>query len=286
MERTPASQATTTFTTLVGMTLTLVLIGLLSVVALLGARWEKQLRQEVRIQVYFQRDIDASLLKTAILSVETDRAVEEGEYLDPKTEAEKLEITLGEDFVDFLGYVPLPPAMDVRVKPEFSHTEELELLASRLNDVTGVSDVVWQSGLLSKIEATIDRLMLPLAGLVLVCLFIALALMNNTVRLTVFSRRFLIRNMQLVGAKPSFIRKPFISQGLLLGVTSGLLAFALLIGALSALKAYSFESAILLSNNLIAILAGTLIVLGGLLGIISTTLAVNRYLHLDIGRLH
>jgi cell division transport system permease protein len=286
MERTPASQATTTFTTLVGMTLTLVLVGLLSVVALLGARWEKQLRQEVRIQVYFQRDIDASLLKSAILSVETDKAVEEGEYLDPKSESEKLEAELGEDFVEFLGYVPLPPAMDVRVKPEFGHTEELELLEARLNEVPGVSDVVWQSGLLGKIEATIDKLMIPLAGLVLVCLVIALALMNNTVRLTVFSRRFLIRNMQLVGAKPSFIRKPFINQGLVLGITSGLLAFALLMGGLAGLKTYAFESAILLSNDLIAIMAGTLIVLGGLLGIISTTLAVNRYLHLDIGRLH
>lgn len=286
MERTPASQATTTFTTLVGMTLTLVLIGLLSVVALLGARWEKQLRQEVRIQVYFQRDIDESLLKSAILSVETDKAVEHGKYLDPKSEAEKLEATLGEDFIDFLGYVPLPPAMDVKVKPGFSHTDQLGLLEGRLNDVPGVSDVVWQKGLLSKIEATIDRLMLPLIGLVLICLFIALALMNNTVRLTVFSRRFLIRNMQLVGAKPSFIRKPFINQGLLLGITSGLLAFALLMGGLTLLKAYAFESAILLSSNIIATLAGSLIILGGLLGIISTTLAVNRYLHLDIGRLH
>lgn len=286
MERTPASQATTTFTTLVGMTLTLVLIGLLSVVALLGARWEKQLRQEVRIQVYFQRDIDKSLLKSAILSVTTDKAVEAGEYLDPKSEAENLEQELGEDFIDFLGYVPLPPAMNVKVKPEFGRSEELELLEARLNEVPGVSDVVWQSGLLGKIEATIDRLMLPLAGLVLVCLFIALALMNNTVRLTVFSRRFLIRNMQLVGAKPSFIRKPFINQGLILGITSGLLAFALLMGGLAGLKAYAFESAILLSGEIVVIMAAVLIALGGLLGIISTTLAVNRYLHLDIGRLH
>lgn len=286
MERTPASQATTTFTTLVGMTLTLVLIGLLSVVALLGARWEKQLRQEVRIQVYFQRDIDESLLKSAILSVTTDKAVEAGEYLDPKSEAENLEQELGEDFIDFLGYVPLPPAMNVKVKPEFGRSEELELLEARLNEVPGVSDVVWQSGLLGKIEATIDRLMLPLAGLVIVCLFIALALMNNTVRLTVFSRRFLIRNMQLVGAKPSFIRKPFINQGLILGITSGLLAFALLMGGLAGLKAYAFESAILLSGEIVVIIAAVLIALGGLLGIISTTLAVNRYLHLDIGRLH
>jgi len=95
MEKLPASQATTTLTTIVGMTLTLVLIGLLSVVAMLGSRWEKQLRQEVRIQVYFQRDLDPTVLKSALTAVETDEAVEGARYLDPQTEAEKLEETLG-----------------------------------------------------------------------------------------------------------------------------------------------------------------------------------------------
>ena len=77
MDKMPASQATTTFTTIVGMTLTLVLVGLLAVVAMLGSRWEKQLRQEVRIQVYFQRDLDQTILKTAQESVETDEAIED-----------------------------------------------------------------------------------------------------------------------------------------------------------------------------------------------------------------
>jgi cell division transport system permease protein len=129
MERLPASQATTTLTTIVGMTLTLVLIGLLSVVAMLGSRWEKQLRQEVRIQVYFQRDLDATLLRTALASVETDEAVEEARYLDPQSEAEKLEVTLGEDFIDFLGYVPLPPAMDVKVRENWGTSDKLPILS-------------------------------------------------------------------------------------------------------------------------------------------------------------
>ena len=286
MERMPASQATTTFTTIVGMTLTLVLVGLLAVVTMLGSKWEKQLRQEVRIQVYFQRDLDETVLRSALASVETDEAVEEARHLDPKLEAEKLEETLGEDFIEFLGYVPLPPAMDVKVRGNWGTSEKLPLLASRLNDLDGVSEVVWQNHLLAKIENTIRRLFYPLVGLASVCFLIALALMNNTVRLTVFARRFLIRNMQLVGANPSFIRRPFIKQGVLLGITSGFLSLAIIMSGLTVLKSYSPEASISLTLEFIVAMAGGLTLLGGLLGVISTSLAVNRYLRLDLGKLH
>lgn len=282
----PAAQATTTFTTIVGMTLTLVLVGLLAVVAMLGSKWEKQLRQEVRIQVYFQRDIEDPVLRSALVAVETDQAVEEARYLDPKLEAEKLEETLGEDFIDFLGYVPLPPAMDVKLRSNWGTSDQLPVLAERLNNLDGVSEVVWQNHLLAKIENTISRLFFPLMGLAAVCLFIALALMNNTVRLTVFARRFLIRNMQLVGAKPSFIRRPFIKQGMILGIASGFLSLAIIMSGLTLLKSYSPGASISLTLEFIGIMCGGLTLIGGLLGIISTSLAVNRYLRLDLGRLN
>lgn len=286
MEKMPASQATTTLTTIVGMTLTLVLMGMLAVVALLGSRWEKQLRQEVRIQVYFQRDLGNAILKTALASVESDVAVEEAKYLDPISEAEKLEETLGEEFIDFLGYVPLPPAMDVKVRGEWGTSDKLPTLADRINEIPGVSEVVWQNNLLAKIEKTILKLFYPLVSFAGICFLIALALMNNTVRLTVYARRFLIRNMQLVGAKPSFIRKPFIKQGLLLGVTSGFLSLALIMGGLTLLKSYSPEASISLTTEFIGVMTAGLTLTGGLLGIVSTTLAVNRYLRLDLGKLH
>ena len=162
----------------------------------------------------------------------------------------------------------------------------LPLLAKRLDDVAGVSEVVWQNNLLSKIENTIRRLFYPMLALSAICFFIALALMNNTVRLTVFARRFLIRNMQLVGAKPSFIRRPFIKQGLLLGISSGFLSLAIIMGGLTLLKSYSPEASISLTLEFIALLGSGLTTIGGLLGVISTTLAVNRYLRLDLGRLH
>ncbi len=286
MDKMPASQATTTLTTIVGMTLTLVLVGTLAVVAMLGSRWEKQLRQEVRIQVYFQRDLDNAILKTALASVGSDVAVEEAKYLDPKSEAKKLEETIGEDFIDFLGYVPLPPAMDVKVRGEWGTSDKLPALANRINEIPGVSEVVWQNNLLAKIEKTILKLFYPLVSFAGICFLIALALMNNTVRLTVYARRFLIRNMQLVGAKPSFIRKPFIKQGVLLGVTSGFLSLSLIMGGLTLLKSYSPEASISLTTEFIGVMTAGLTLTGGVLGIVSTTLAVNRYLRLDLGKLH
>jgi cell division transport system permease protein len=284
--RLPASQATTTFTTVVGMTLTLVLIGLLSVLSFLGSRWEKQLRQEVRIQVYFLRDLDTESLHTALSIVETEESVAEAKYIDPATAAKKLEQDLGESFVEFLGYVPLPPAMDVRIKADFSTSEKLSEVVQRLENIPGVADVVWQDQLLAKIERTINRLMIPLISIASICLFIALALMNNTVRLTVFARRFLIRNMQLVGARPGFIRRPFLKQGFILGVSSGLLSFAFITAALALLKSPLGSEAVILDVTTMGMLAGGLVVLGGGLGVISTALAVNRYLRLDVGQLH
>ena len=284
--RLPASQATTTFTTVVGMTLTLVLIGLLSVLSFLGSRWEKQLRQEVRIQVYFLRDLDTESLHTSLSIVETEESVAEAKYIDPTTASKKLKLDLGESFVDFLGYVPLPPAMDVRIKAGFSTSEKLSEVVQRLENIPGVADVVWQDQLLAKIERTLNRLMVPLISIASICLFIALALMNNTVRLTVFARRFLIRNMQLVGARPGFIRRPFLKQGFILGVSSGLLSFAFITSGLGLLKSPLGTEAVILDVTTMGMLAGGLVALGGGLGVISTALAVNRYLRLDVGQLH
>ena len=284
--RLPASQVTTTFTTVVGMTLTLVLIGLISVISFLGARWEKQLRQEIRMQVYFMRDLDIETLNKALAIIETDIAIAEAIYIDPKVAAEKLEQDLGESFVEFLGYIPLPPAMNVRLRSKYGNSDKLMEIATRLENVEGVAEVIWQKELLAKIEKTMKKLMFPLLVLAGICLFIALALMNNTVRLTVFSRRFLIRNMQLVGARPGFIRRPFLKQGLVLGVSSGLLAFTLIVLALAILKDPLDSTAFLLEPLYLIYIAGGLSLLGGFLGVISTALAVNRYLRLDVGQLH
>lgn len=281
-----ASQITTAVTTTVGMTLTLLMMGLLIVMAYLGSQWEKQLRQEARVQVFFQRDLDATLLESARETLRTDPSVERVSYLDAATASQELELELGESFVDFLGYIPLADVMDIQMKGAWSTTGELTLAVERMEQIPGVEEVVWQKELLQQIESTLDRLFWPLLGLALVFLLAAIALINNTIRLTVYARRFIIKTMQLVGAHPQSIRNPFIRQGLLYGVLSASLAFASINGLLFAVQWHDSSLSAFFSPLTLLILWGVLLVLGATLGGISTAVAVNRFLRKRLDSLH
>ncbi|MFZ8837105.1 MAG: cell division protein FtsX [Flavobacteriales bacterium] len=285
-KRPSGSEITTAVTTTIGMTLTLLLIGILLTIGYLGFHWEQELRQEARVQVFFQREANPEVLAEAREILRTDPAVESSNYIDAETASRELEAELGESFVDFLGYVPLADVMDLRMLPEASTSDELRVAVERMENIAGVSEVVWQAELLEQIESTIQRLVWPLAGLALVFLFAALALMNNTIRLTVFGRRFLIKTMQLVGAHPRSIRAPFIRQGLYYGVISGALAFAAINSVLAIVQV---ENAAILDDftpTILATLFGVLISLGVLFGVSSTAFAVNRFLKRRLDTLH
>lgn len=280
--RTSQAQLTTQFTTIVGMSLTLFLMALIGLGWLFGHHATVQLRQQVHVQVYLQRDLDASAVETARLAVASDPAVAAASYLDPEEAAAELEEELGESFVAFLGYVPLPPVIDVRILPAQAHAEALAEAATRFDALPGVADVVWQGDLLSNIEATINRLTPPLLVVAFVCLMVAMALLNNTIRLTIFARRFLIRSMQLIGARPRLVRRPFLIQGLMLGLASGVFSFAGVVGLLAMLKPHVGA----LDPTFLAIAGGSLVGAGALLGTVFSGVAVNRYLRADLSQLH
>jgi cell division transport system permease protein len=284
--RPSGAQITTAVTTTVGMSLTLLLIGLLIVIGFLGVHWEQQLRQEARVQVFFQREVDANVLLESKELLRTDPAVESVTFIEAEAASANLEAQLGESFVDFLGYVPLSDVMDLRMKPDWSTTTELKAAVSRMEQIPGISEVVWQSELLEQIEQTIERLVVPLAGLALLFMFAAFALMNNTIRLTIFARRFVIKTMQLVGAHPRAIRSPFIQQGVFYGVISGGIAFCAVNGILSLV---TFQNTALLepfSLIYLVILFVILTFIGGVFGGVSTAIAVNRFLRSRLDRLH
>ena len=284
--RPSGAQITTAVTTTVGMSLTLLLIGLLIVIGFLGVHWEQQLRQEARVQVFFQREVDANVLLESKELLRTDPAVESVTFIEAEAASADLEAQLGESFVDFLGYVPLSDVMDLRMKPDWSTTTELKAAVSRMEQIPGISEVVWQSELLEQIEQTIERLVVPWAGLALLFMFAAFALMNNTIRLTIFARRFVIKTMQLVGAHPRAIRSPFIQQGVFYGVISGGIAFCAVNGILSLV---TFQNTALLepfSLIYLIILFVILTFIGGVFGGVSTAIAVNRFLRSRLDRLH
>ena len=280
------AQITTAVTTTVGMSLTLLLIGLLLVIGYLGYHWEQELRQEARVQVFFQRDVDTDVLDQARELLRTDPGVESTQFLDATTASRELESALGESFVDFLGYVPLADVMDLRMTPEASNTEALSIAVERMEGIPGVSEVVWQSELLGQIESTIQRLVWPLVGLALIFLLAAIALMNNTIRLTVFARRMLIKTMQLVGAHPQAIRAPFLKQGLYYGLISGGIAFAAVNGILALMHVQNASILTPFTPTVLGVLLAALLGIGALFGLTSTAFAVNRFLKKRLDTLH
>lgn len=284
--RPSGAQITTAVTTTVGMSLTLLMIGMLLVLGFLGYHWEQELRQEARVQVYFQRDIESDVLAQAQETLRTDPGVESVEFIAAEKASADLEEQLGESFVDFLGYVPLSDVMDMRMKPDWSTTAELQSAVERMEQIVGVSEVVWQAELLQQIESAINRLMMPLLGLAMLFMLAAIALMNNTIRLTVFARRFVIKTMQLVGAHPRAIRTPFIRQGIFYGLISASLAFAAVNGILTMVQFQNTSILEPFSVVTLGTLFGVLLLLGALLGGISTAVAVNRFLRKRLDTLH
>lgn len=268
------------------MSLTLLMIGMLLVLGFLGYHWEQELRQEARVQVYFQRDIESDVLAQAQETLRTDPGVESVEFIAAEKASADLEEQLGESFVDFLGYVPLSDVMDMRMKPDWSTTAELQSAVERMEQIVGVSEVVWQAELLQQIESAINRLMMPLLGLAMLFMLAAIALMNNTIRLTVFARRFVIKTMQLVGAHPRAIRTPFIRQGIFYGLISASLAFAAVNGILTMVQFQNTSILEPFSVVTLGTLFGVLLLLGALLGGISTAVAVNRFLRKRLDTLH
>ena len=189
---------------------------------------------------------------------------------------------LGESFVSFLGYVPLPPVIDLVMRPDHVSNESIASAATRFESLPGVAEVSWHGDLLSSMQAGIDQLLPVLMVAAILCLVVALALLNNTIRLTVFARRFLIRNMQLVGARPRLVRKPFVVQGLLLGATSGLLAFAGILGLMTWFQAQLGT----LTLPWMGMMACAFVLTGSSLGAGFSSFAVNRYLKADLSQLH
>lgn len=280
------SSFTTALTTAVGLTLTLILIGALGIIGFLGHQFEQDLRSAARVQVYFLRDMDEAALALAQEALRTDEAVAEARFLDAATASRQLEAELGESFVDFLGYVPLPEAMDLTLRASHSNVDSLTALAAQWEDLAGVAEVVWPEALLTSLDSSVERITRPLLLIAGLFLVISVLLMNNTIRLSIFAKRFIIKTMQLVGARPGAIRAPFIWSGIGLGVISGLFAFAALVGLLNLLGGAMGEFGQWFGLSNLLALGGLLVGAGVLVGYGSTLFSVNRFLRTRHDRLH
>lgn len=284
--KTSRSNWSTSFSTIVGMTLTLTMLGLLTLLALFGNEWQRMLREQVVVQVFLQQEMDEPGVARVKKIIDTANYTQEAMYITSEQASRQMEEELGEEFIEFLGYLPVPPSIDVKLKTEYTSLDSLQWISEQIGAIEGVKEVEYQRVLLSKLEQNIRRLSLPLIIFAGLLLLIAVALINNTIRLSIFSKRFLIKSMQLVGATRAFIRRPFILKGIWLGIISGLLAFGVIVGLLGLFRRINGELFETLDFETFAKLFAAVMALGILIAWISTHLAVNKYIRLRQDQLY
>jgi cell division transport system permease protein len=212
--------------------------------------------------------------------------VKSTEYVSKDEAAVKMKEDLGEDFISFLGDNPLPPSIDVYLYADFTSPDSVAKIEKYVLEYPFVKEVYYEESLLFLINENVRKISLFLLVLSSFLFLIAVTIINNTIRLAIYSKRFLIRTMQLVGATRSFIRKPFLVRSIYHGLLAALIAMLLLMGLLyliekELLMMFSFES-----TNLLVLLGVSLIIMGILINLFSTYFSVNRYLVISEDKLY
>src|SRR5690606_41542750 len=213
-------------------------------------------------------------------------AVLRSEYISKDSAATKLSEELGEDFVTFLGHNPLSASIDVYLHADHANTDSVAAFIKKISADKQVSEVVYQESLIELINQNIRIIGLVILAFALILLVISIALINNTIRLAIYSQRFIIKSMQLVGATRSFIRTPFIGYGILHGLMGGVIAIGLLLLTLYMVQCEIPELVLLKNWFEFGLTFVGIILLGILNSGFSTYFAVSKYLKLKTNELY
>ncbi len=277
---------TSSVSTVVGIALVLFMLGSLLFVVLNAKKLSDHVKESFRVQVFLKEDAkDADILKFKKL-LEAEPYVVETEYITREDAVKLMEAEIGENFVEFLGFNPLQASLDVHLEAEYAHSDSLIWIEEAILANPRVKEVVYQPDLIDLINQNIRKISMVVLGFSLLLLIIAIALINNTIRLSVFSKRFLIRSMQLVGATRSFIMRPFIWQGIVNGIWAAIIALVLIVGVLYFVKSELPELMSIQDIESLVELFGLVVLLGIFISVISTIFAVNKYIRSDLGKLY
>ena len=268
--------------TIFSIALVLLMLGMLGLILVHA----KNLSNYVKENIVLNLIIDEGAKETDILAFKKDLdgrpEVKQTQYNNKEVAQHNLTKDLGEDFVNFLGYNPLLSSIDIYLKADYANNQNIENLKKSLEKNPLVKEVVYQSSLIDMVNKNINTIGIIILGFAVILMVIAIALINNTIRLAIFSQRFLIKSMQLVGATKNFIRKPFILVAALHGIIAALIAIIILLAVLYYAQREIPDILILQNVSEFAAVFLALVALGIFITGISTWFAVSKYLRLKI----
>ncbi len=272
--------AGSSITTVVSLSLVLFMLGLLGIIILNTNKLADNVKENIGFQIILNDNAKEADVQHLTKTLNSSAYVKSTEFITKEEAAVRLQKDLGEDFINFLGYNPLLSSINVHLKAGYANADSLSWIEKDMLKSKFVKEVVYQKSLVTMINENVKKIsqvILLFSGLLMI---IALALINNTIRLSIYSKRFIIKTMQLVGATQKFIRRPFVIKGIKHGIYGAIIAISMLIGVLFFAQKQLPELAELQDEKMLASLFGLVIVLGIIISWISTSLAVRKYLRL------
>lgn len=274
------------FTTIISISLVLFVVGVIGLLLLNAQKLSKHVKENIGFSVILNdgvKEVDMIRLQK---SLDAKKFVKTTEYITKERAAKDLQEDLGEEFVDFLGYNPLLPSIEVRLYAQYANPDSVDIIEKELLEYNQVKEVAYQKSLIDIVNKNIKKISIVLFAFSGMLMIIALSLINNTIRLSVYARRFLIKTMQLVGATKAFVRAPFVAKSIIHTIYSVCITYALLSGLIYLLDKELPELAILSDIDTLAILFGGVFIVGLFIVWTSTWFAVNRYLRLKTNELY
>jgi len=270
-------------TTIVSLSLVLLVIGLLGLLILNANKLSAHVKENIGFTIMIKNNVSEKEITAIQTELNNQKYVKETKFVSKETAAKELREELGENFVEFLGYNPLLPSIDVKLFEEYSNVDSILLIKNALEKKPEVKEVFFQESVIDLVNKNLAKIGFVILVFSILLTIIAIALMNNTVRLSIYSKRFSINTLKLVGGSNSFISKPFIYKSILHGIIAGfssifLLAFLIYFAPQ--------ELTALVDINDIGTLFFIVLILGILINSITTYFAVRKYLHLEVDEMY
>lgn len=275
-------------TSVISITLVLFTLGFLGLFILHAKSLSNYIKENIGFEIIMKDGIKEADIIFLQKQLDINPAIKSTEYITKEEASRKLTEVLGEDFTEFIEdkYNPLLPSIDIRFNADWANNDSIIIMENYVRENSSVKEVYYQKSVVHLINRNLRKISLVLFGFSLLLLFITVALINNTIRLSIYSKRFIIRSMQLVGATEGFIVKPFILIGFVQGLVSALIAVGLLQGILIAAQQSVPELLLLSSKEMLIYLNVFVIIIGLLIAGISTFFAVDKYLKMKTDALY
>lgn len=273
-------------TSSISTTLVLLLLGLVVFFVLGAHNLSVYVKENINFSILISDDMKESDILKLQKKLDKEPFVKATEYISKKQALREQTEAMGTDPQEFLGYNPFTASIEVKLHSDYANSDSIVKIEKKIKKNTNIQEVLYQKDLIDAVNDNIRNISLMLLGLAVILTFISFALINNTIRLTIYSKRFLIHTMKLVGASWSFIRRPFLRRNFWIGVLSAVIADAVLWGAAYWLVSYEPELIRVITPDVMLLVSVSVLIFGVFITWLCALLSINKYLKMKAGTLY